>query len=80
VTGPWDNLSYAPDLAGALKNDGTEDVKKIIDDAKGAGGNLKDSLKDSLKGGKSEGGSEGSGDTKKNLLDAAGGLLGGKKN
>lgn len=80
VTGPWDNLSYAPDLAGALKNVGTEDVKKIIDDAKGAGGNLKDSLKDSLKGGKSEGGSEGSGDTKKNLLDAAGGLLGGKKN
>src|SRR5690606_13557484 len=55
VTGPWDNLSYAPDLAGALKNVGTEDVKKIIDDAKGAGGNIKDTLKDSLKGGADSG-------------------------
>ncbi|WP_293947483.1 AsmA family protein [Sneathiella sp.] len=71
VTGSWDNLQYAPDLAGTLKNVNPENVKKIIDDAKGAGDNLKDSLK---------GGAEKDSGGVKNLLDAAGGLLGGKKN
>ncbi|MAL78839.1 MAG: hypothetical protein CMN55_06940, partial [Sneathiella sp.] len=59
------------DLAGTLKNVNPENVKKIIDDAKGAGDNLKDSLK---------GGAEKDSGGVKNLLDAAGGLLGGKKN
>ena len=71
VTGSWDNLKYAPDLVGTLKNVNKEDVKKIIDDAKGAGDNLKDSLK---------GGTDKESGGVKNLLDAAGGLLGGKKN
>lgn len=68
VTGSWDNLSYAPDLAGLLKN--PEGVKKLIEGAKGSGDGVKDVLKGVTE--KESGGG-------KNLLDAAGGLLGGKK-
>jgi len=72
VTGSWDNLKYAPDLAGVLKNaTNPEGVKKLIEGAKGSG----DGVKDTLKGVKEKDPA-----AVKNLLDAAGGLLGGKKN
>lgn len=72
VTGSWDNLKYAPDLAGVLKNaTNPEGVKKLLEGAKGSG----DGVKDALKGVKEKDPA-----AVKNLLDAAGGLLGGKKN
>jgi AsmA protein len=71
VTGPWDNLSFAPDLAGVLKNAANpEGVKKLLEGAKGSG----DGVKDALKGVKEKDPA-----AIKNLLDSAGGLLGGKK-
>ena len=72
VSGSWDNLQYAPDLAGVLKNAANpEGVKKLIEGAKGSG----DGVKETLKGVKEKDPA-----AVKNLLDAAGGLLGGKKN
>jgi AsmA protein len=71
ITGSWDNLEYAPDLAGVLKNaTNPEGVKKLLEGAKGSG----DGVKDVLKGIK-----ENDPGAVKNLLDSAGGLLGGKK-
>ncbi|MEH6545088.1 MAG: AsmA family protein [Sneathiella sp.] len=71
VSGSWDNLKFAPDLAGVLKNvTSPEGVKDLIDGAKGSG----DGLKDALKGAK--GGDE---EAVKGLLDAAGSLFGKKK-
>jgi AsmA protein len=71
VSGSWDNLKFAPDLAGVLKNVANpEGVKSLIDGAKGSG----DGLQNVIKGAK-----DGDKDAVKGLLDAAGGLLG-KKN
>jgi len=39
VEGPWDNLSYRPDLEAMIKDNAQDKVKKLIEDAgKGAGG------------------------------------------
>lgn len=71
VSGSWDNLKFAPDLAGVLKNVTSPDgVKDLIDGTKGSG----DGLKDALKGVKS-----GDEEAVKGLLDAAGSLFGKKK-
>ncbi|USG61874.1 AsmA family protein [Sneathiella marina] len=71
VSGSWDNLKFAPDLKGVLKNVTNPDgVKDLLDGAKGSG----DGLKDALKGAKS-----GDKEAVKGLLDAAGSLFGKKK-
>ena len=71
VSGPWDNLKYAPDLAGVLKEAANpEGVKKLIEGAKGSGDGAKGVLKEL---------ENKDGDAVKGLLDAAGGLLGKKK-
>ena len=71
VSGPWDNLKFAPDLAGVLKNAANpEGIKQLIEGAKGSDGGLKDILK---------GVKDKDPDAVKSLLDAAGGLFGKKK-
>lgn len=71
VSGPWDNLKFAPDLAGVLKNAANPDgVKKIIEGVKGSDGGVSDLIK---------GVKEKEPGAVKNLLDAAGGLFGKKK-
>ncbi|WP_293960746.1 AsmA family protein [Sneathiella sp.] len=71
VSGSWDNLKFAPDLAGVLKNvSNPEGAKQLLEGVKGSG----DGVKDTLKGVK-----EKDPEAVKNLLDAAGGLLGKKK-
>ncbi len=71
VSGPWDNLKFAPDLAGAIKNVANpEGVKKIIEGVKGSDGGVSNIIK---------GVKDKDPDAVKNLLDAAGGLFGKKK-
>ena len=46
VSGSWDNLNYAPDLAGVLKNAANpEGIKQLLKGAKGSGDGVKDILK-----------------------------------
>jgi len=71
VSGSWDNLKYAPDLAGILKNAANpEGLKSLVEGAKGSDGGLKGIIK---------GVKEKDPNAIKGLLDAAGGLLGKKK-
>ncbi|WP_373086215.1 AsmA family protein [Sneathiella sp.] len=67
VSGPWDNLTYAPDLAGALKNVANpEGVKKLLEGVKGSGDGAKGTLKDLKEGDKG---------AVRGLLDSAGSLF-----
>lgn len=71
VSGSWDNLKFAPDLEGVLKNITSPDgVKDLVGGAKLSS----DGLKDALKGVKS-----GDEEAVKGLLDAADSLFGKKK-
>ena len=45
IKGPWHNLSYRPDLAGAVK-DLLKDPGKVVDQAKNAAKQAKDLVKD----------------------------------
>ncbi|MEX1036041.1 MAG: AsmA family protein [Sneathiella sp.] len=71
VSGSWDNLKFAPDLAGVLKNVANpEGAKQLLEGVKGSGDGIKETL---------EGVKEKDPEAVKGLLDAAGGLLGKKK-
>ena len=57
VSGPWDNLSYKPDLTGAIE-DLAKDPAKALESVGGGAGKA---LEGVLKGGDAEGGSSGGG-------------------